>query len=149
LVSLGTTGEAEELLAWVHRVLETLPGPERLHPLYTLYGETLPPEAVIDQLPGYAGSRPVRAGNAANMPGQLGVFGPIVDLISQLAHTRERQGINDPAKALPDADWELVHAMVSAVQRRWREADHGIWEIRGNPRHHVYSKVMGWLTVDR
>ncbi|MFE5289510.1 trehalose-phosphatase [Nocardia sp. NPDC056611] len=149
LVSLGSTGEAEDLLAWVHRVLETLPGPERLHPLYTLYGETLPPEAVIDQLPGYAGSRPVRVGNAANMQVQLDVFGPIVDLISQLAHTRERQGINDPAKALPDADWELVHAMVSAVQRRWREADHGIWEIRGNPRHHVYSKVMGWLTVDR
>ncbi|MGW5108133.1 trehalose-phosphatase [Nocardia sp. NPDC004123] len=149
LVSLGSLGEAEDLLAWVHRVLETLPGPERLHPLYTLYGETLPPEAVIDQLPGYAGSRPVRVGNAANMQVQLDVFGPIVDLISQLAHARERKGINDPAKALPDADWELVHAMVSAVQRRWREADHGIWEIRGNPRHHVYSKVMGWLTVDR
>ncbi|MFE3001846.1 trehalose-phosphatase [Nocardia sp. NPDC059246] len=149
LVSLGSLSEAEDLLAWVHRVLETLPGPERLHPLYTLYGETLPPEAVIDQLPGYAGSRPVRVGNAANMQVQLDVFGPIVDLISQLAHARERKGINDPAKALPDADWELVHAMVSAVQRRWREADHGIWEIRGNPRHHVYSKVMGWLTVDR
>ncbi|GAB0105378.1 trehalose-phosphatase [Nocardia sp. JMUB6875] len=149
LVSLGSIGEAEDLLAWVHRVLETLPGPERLHPLYTLYGETLPPEAVIDQLPGYAGSRPVRVGNAANMQVQLDVFGPIVDLISQLAHARERKGINDPAKALPDMDWELVHAMVSAVQRRWREPDHGIWEIRGNPRHHVYSKVMGWLTVDR
>ncbi|WP_067531428.1 trehalose-phosphatase [Nocardia crassostreae] len=149
LVSLGSLGEAEDPLDWVHRVLETLPGPERLHPLYTLYGETLPPEAVIDQLPGYAGSRPVRVGNAANMQVQLDVFGPIVDLISQLAHAREKKGITDPKKALPDADWELVHAMVSAVQRRWREPDHGIWEIRGNPRHHVYSKVMGWLTVDR
>ncbi|MBF6134227.1 trehalose-phosphatase [Nocardia otitidiscaviarum] len=149
LVSLGSLHEAEELLAWTHRVLETLPGPERLHPLYTLYGETLPPEAVIDQLPGYAGSRPVRVGNAANMQVQLDVFGPIVDLISQLAHAREKKGITDPSQALPDADWELVVAMVSAVQRRWREPDHGIWEIRGNPRHHVYSKVMGWLTADR
>ncbi|MEV6274315.1 trehalose-phosphatase [Nocardia sp. NPDC051832] len=149
LVSLGSRTEAEDFLGWVHRVLETLPGPERLHPLYTIYGETLPPEAVIDQLPGYAGSRPVRVGNAANMQVQLDVFGPIVDLIASLAHARERQGITDPAKALPDADWELVHAMCSAVQRRWTEPDHGIWEIRGNPRHHVYSKVMGWLTVDR
>ncbi|MFI5780052.1 trehalose-phosphatase [Nocardia sp. NPDC051570] len=149
LVTLGSLGEAEDLLAWVHRVLETLAGPERLHPLYTLYGETLPPEAVIDSLPGYAGSRPVRVGNAANMQVQLDVFGPIVDLIAVLADARERKGITDPAKALPDQDWELVHAMVSAVQRRWREPDHGIWEIRGNPRHHVYSKVMGWLTVDR
>ncbi len=149
LVSLGSRTEAEDFLGWVHKVLETLPGPERLHPLYTIYGETLPPEAVIDQLPGYAGSRPVRVGNAANMQVQLDVFGPIVDLIAALAHARERQGITDPAKALPDADWELVHAMCSAVQRRWTEPDHGIWEIRGNPRHHVYSKVMGWLTVDR
>ncbi|WP_280509610.1 trehalose-phosphatase [Nocardia farcinica] len=149
LVTLGSLTEAEQFLGWVHRVLETLPGPERLHPLYTIYGETLPPEAVIDQLPGYAGSRPVRVGNAANMQVQLDVFGPIVDLISTLAHARERKGITEPAKALPDADWELVHAMVAAVQRRWTEPDHGIWEIRGNPRHHVYSKVMGWLTVDR
>ncbi len=149
LVSLGSLREADRYLAWVHRVLETLPGPERLHPLYTIYGETLPPEAVIDQLPGYAGSRPVRVGNAANMQVQLDVFGPIVDLIANLAHARERKGITDPKTALPDADWELVCAMVEAVQRRWQEPDHGIWEIRGNPRHHVYSKVMGWLTVDR
>jgi trehalose 6-phosphate phosphatase len=39
--------------------------------------------------------------------------------------------------------------MVKAVRRRWHEPDHGIWEIRDNPRHHVYSKVMCWLTVDR
>ncbi|MFR9752840.1 trehalose-phosphatase [Nocardia sp. 004] len=149
LVSLGSLDEAEGFLGWVHRVLETLPGPERLHPLYTLYGETLPPEASIDQLPGYAGSRPVRVGNAANMQVQLDVFGPIVDLISALAHARELRGITGSAEVLPDADWELVRAMVSAVQRRWQEPDHGIWEIRGNPRHHVYSKVMGWLTVDR
>ncbi len=149
LVSLGSLDEAEAFLVWVHRVLETLPGPERLHPLYTLYGETLPPEAVIDQLPGYAGSRPVRVGNAANMQVQLDVFGPIVDLIATLAHARERKGVTAPELVLPDADWELVCAMVSAVQRRWTEPDHGIWEIRGNPRHHVYSKVMGWLTVDR
>lgn len=149
LVTLGSLAEAEGFLSWVHRVLETLPGPERLHPLYTIYGETLPPEAVLDQLPGYAGSRPVRVGNAANMQVQLDVFGPIVDLIAALANARERQGTIDPKAALPDTDWELVVAMVAAVQRRWQEPDHGIWEIRGNPRHHVYSKVMGWLTVDR
>lgn len=74
-MSVGSTDEAENYLDWVHRVLETLPGPERLHPLYTLYGTSLPPEAVIDSLPGYAGSRPVRVGNAANQQVQLDVFG--------------------------------------------------------------------------
>ncbi len=149
LVSLGSTAEAEAYLGWVHDVLATVPGPERLHPLYTLWGQTLPPEAVIDVLPGYAGSRPVRVGNAANQQVQLDVFGPIVDLIHTLATTRTAAGVTDAAEALPDRDWELVRAMVDAVERRWAEPDHGIWEIRGNPRHHVYSKVMCWLTVDR
>jgi len=148
LVSLGSLAEAENYLEWVHGVLETLHGPERLHPLYTLYGTGLPPEAVIDSLPGYAGSRPVRVGNAANQQVQLDVFGPIVDLISNLALARQKKGITGP-DALTDRDWELVSAMVEAVERRWSEPDHGIWEIRDNPRHHVYSKVMGWLTVDR
>jgi pentatricopeptide repeat protein len=38
---------------------------------------------------------------------------------------------------------------VEAVERRWHEPDHGLWEARLPPRHHVYSKVMCWLTVDR
>jgi GH15 family glucan-1,4-alpha-glucosidase len=146
LVSLGSLSEAEGYLDWVHDVLETLPGPERLHPLYTLHGGGLPPEAVIDSLPGYAGSRPVRIGNAANQQVQLDVFGPIVELIHDLSHAREKQGVE---VALNDRDWELVCAMVEAVERRWFEPDHGIWEIRDNPRHHVYSKVMAWVAFDR
>ena len=148
LVSVGSLAEADAYLDWVHRVLDTVPGPERLHPLYTLTGGALPPEAVIDTLPGYAGSRPVRVGNAASQQVQLDVFGPIVDLIAALAHRREERGVPHD-QALTDRDWELVCAMVTAVECRWFEPDHGIWEIRDNPRHHVYSKVMGWLTVDR
>ncbi|MBS1696492.1 MAG: trehalose-phosphatase [Actinobacteria bacterium] len=146
LVSLGSITEAEGYLNWLHRVIETMHGPERLHPLYTLAGTVLGPEAVIDSLPGYAGSRPVRVGNAANAQVQLDVFGPVVQLISDLSHQRLAAGIADP---LTDADWNLVSEMVFAVASRWVEPDHGIWEIRGAPRHHVYSKVMCWLTVDR
>jgi trehalose 6-phosphate phosphatase len=50
---------------------------------------------------------------------------------------------------LSNQHWRLVEAMVSAVESRWHEPDHGIWEIRRAPRHHVHSKVMCWLTVDR
>ena len=42
-----------------------------------------------------------------------------------------------------------MNAMVEAVERRWHEPDHGIWEARRRPRHYVYSKVMCWMTVDR
>ncbi|MFB9906022.1 trehalose-phosphatase [Allokutzneria oryzae] len=140
LVSLGSTAEAESYLKWLHGVLATLPGPERLHPLYTLHGTHLGPEAVIDTLPGYAGSRPVRVGNLANQQVQLDVFGPVVDLVAQLAEVRG---------ALTDDDWRMVEAMAEAVTRRWDEADHGIWEERHAPRHRVYSRVMGWVTLDR
>jgi GH15 family glucan-1,4-alpha-glucosidase len=114
--------------------------PERLHPLYTVDGQTLGPEAVIDTLPGYAGSRPVRVGNAANKQLQLDVFGPIADLVDAVA---QRRGV------VSDFDRAVLEAMVDAVARRWFEPDHGIWEQRQPPRHHVYSKVMCWQTVDR
>jgi trehalose-phosphatase len=140
LVALGSLAEAEGLLSWLHRVVENTGGhPEHLHPLYTVDGLELGPEAVIDSLPGYSGSRPVRVGNAANRQVQLDVFGPVTSLIHAVAEQR----------GLTEADVNLIEAMVAAVERRWHEPDHGIWEARIKPRHHVYSKVMCWLTVDR
>jgi trehalose 6-phosphate phosphatase len=140
LVSVGSTAEAEGYLRWLNGVIGTLPGPEYLHPLYTLAGTALGPEAVIDTLPGYAGSRPVRVGNLANQQVQLDVFGPVVDLVDGLSALRGK---------LTDDDWRMVEAMAHAVAARWREPDHGIWEERHTPRHHVYSKVQCWVTMDR
>jgi len=80
--------------------LKTMSGPERLHLLYTIRGTTLGPEAVIDTLPGYAGSRPVRISNAANQQVQLDVFGPVVELVMDLAQRRgelTRSGLADGA----------------------------------------------------
>jgi len=140
LVSLGSAAEAAAYLGWVHRVLSSVQSPERLHPVYALDGGSSGSEAVIDTLPGYAGSRPVRVGNLADQQVQLDVFGPIVELIEALATHRGH---------LEEADWNLVVAMCEGVARRWREPDHGIWEERMAPRHHVYSKVMCWVAVDR
>jgi trehalose-phosphatase len=141
LVDLGSLSEAEGFLRWIEGCIDRTGGhPERLHPLYTVEGLELGPEAVIETLPGYAGSRPVRVGNAANRQIQLDVFGPIADLLA--AVTKARGSISD-------AEWRVLEAMVQAVERRWHEPDHGIWEARLPPRHHVYSKVMCWLTVAR
>jgi trehalose-phosphatase len=140
LAHLGSTEEAEGYLRWLHGVLATLAGPERLHPLYTLAGSVIGAEAVIESLPGYAGSRPVRVGNLANHQVQLDVFGPVVELVKTLAEARGE---------LRDEDWQMVRAMAEAVTRRWSEPDHGIWEERHVPRHRVYSRVMCWVTIDR
>ncbi|GLI03464.1 trehalose-phosphatase [Phytohabitans aurantiacus] len=141
LVDLGSLDEAERFLRWVDGCVERTGGhPERLHPLYTVEGYELGAEAVIDTLPGWAGSRPVRVGNLANHQLQLDVFGPVADLLAAVADAR--------GSVRPD-EWRVLEAMVQAVERRWHEPDHGLWEARLPPRHHVYSKVMCWMTVDR
>ena len=115
-------------------------GAERLRPLYSVLGGDAGTEGVIDAVPGYAGSRPVRVGNAAAQQVQLDVFGPIVELAYAVAVADGN---------LSESNHLLVEQIVDAVARRWDEPDHGIWEVRRPPRHHVHSRVMCWLAVDR
>jgi len=140
LLELGSMSEVDAYLAWLHRVLSAASNVAHLHPLYMLSGAILPPEAVLDLFPGYAGSRPVRIGNAAQGQAQLDVLGPVCDLVAARSRIR--------GSALDYEMW-LVKACVEVVAERWREPDHGIWEIRDVPRHHVHSKMMGWIAVDR
>lgn len=140
LLALGSSQEACHLLDWILDRVEHLPGPEQLRPVYPLVGDEALPEAVLPELAGYAGSRPVRIGNAAEHQVQLDVFGPVVDLAWRLCEAQV---------TLTDQHWEVVKAVVGAVASRWHEPDHGIWEERRPPRHHVHSKVMCWMAVDR
>jgi trehalose-phosphatase len=140
LVRLGSFDEAMAYLDWVLNIVEERDEPERLAPLYNVTGRHLPPEADLAELAGYAGSRPVRIGNAADRQVQLDVFGPIVELVWTLL---------DAGAPLSSQHLKLVEQMVAAVEQRWDEPDHGIWEIRKPPRHHVHSKTMCWVTADR
>jgi trehalose 6-phosphate phosphatase len=140
LVALGSTDEAVDLLGWVSDRVRHLAGPEQLRPVYPLVGDEYFPEAVIPTLHGHRGSRPVRIGNAAEHQVQLDVFGPIVDLVDRVTAA----GVE-----LRDDWWWLVQQMADAVASRWHEPDHGIWEERRPQRHHVHSKVMCWMTLDR
>ena len=140
LVKLGSFSEAMAFLDWMLAVVDRAAAPERLMPLYTVTGHEVGAEAEIAELAGYAGSRPVRVGNAARGQVQLDVFGPIAELVWQLLLAEA---------PVSSEHWRLVEAMVGAVEARWHEPDHGIWEIRKPRRHHVHSKVMCWLAVDR
>src|SRR5699024_4682098 len=140
LLALGSTGEAEGFMSWLSGILSRTVSPEQLHPLYAVDGSALTTEAVLDHLPGYAGSRPVRVGNAAEHQVQLDVFGPVAELLRDIVIVRDE---------IADDEWELLVAMGSAVEARWDEEDHGIWEARRPPKHNVYTKVMCWVTLDR
>ena len=140
LVKLGSFTEAMGFLDWMLGVIDRAAAPERLMPLYTVSGSSVGAEAEITELAGYGGSRPVRVGNSARGQVQLDVFGPIAELVWQLLLAEA---------PLSSEHWRLVDATVRAVEARWHEPDHGIWEIRKPRRHHVHSKVMCWLSVDR
>jgi trehalose-phosphatase len=139
LVRLGAPGPAMKLLDWILGILEDAEPNSLIRPVYSVTGAHLGPEGVIAELAGYRGSRPVRIGNMAAHQVQLDVLGPIAELISLLAQH---------GAALTPEHWRMTESMVNAVSARWREADHGIWEIRDHRKHHVHSKVMCWQTVN-
>lgn len=139
LVRLGSYREAEGYLRWLSDLVAD-GSPEDLRPLYGVEGETNLVEAELVHLLGYGASPPVRVGNSAVDQLQVDVFGTIVDLV----HTYVRSG-----GPLEERLWQLVCRMVWAVSKRWHEPDAGIWEHRHLSRHHVHSKVMCWVALDR
>lgn len=140
LLRLGSKDEAIALADWFVGLIARMEEPGSLRPLYTVTGEDLPPEGQINELCGYDQSRPVRLSNAAAQQTQLDVFGPIADMLATMAE----RGVPVCAD-----HWRLVDSMVEAVGTRWREPDHGIWEIRSARCNHVHSRLMCWRTVSR
>jgi GH15 family glucan-1,4-alpha-glucosidase len=141
LVALLNAGFEEEAFAWRAWLLRAVAGnPERIQILYGLRGERNVAEFEAPWLRGYANSRPVRIGNAAANQLQLDVYGEVVDVMYQ----SHRAGLP------PDADeWSLSTAVVEAVEKHWAEPDCSLWEMRGERRHFVHSKVLAWVAFDR
>ena len=48
-----------------------------------------------------------------------------------------------------EAAWDVQRALLSHLEECWADPDEGLWEIRGQPRHFTYSKVMCWVAFDR
>ena len=44
---------------------------------------------------------------------------------------------------------EFLAAAADTACARWQEKDQGIWEIRGEPRDFLYSKLMCWVALER
>jgi GH15 family glucan-1,4-alpha-glucosidase len=82
----------------------------------------------------------VRVGNGAWDQVQLDVYG---ELLNALYVYREQLGELHPEIQ------GFVAELADTAARRWREKDSGIWEMRGEPRHHLSSKVLCWVALDR
>jgi GH15 family glucan-1,4-alpha-glucosidase len=138
LAALGYSGEARDFCEFLRRCcVKTLPG---LQILYGITDETELPERTLDHLEGYNGARPARVGNAAYVQQQVDIYGELADW-ALVYHN-----LGAP---LDDALEQMIRQMADYVVRHWQEPDQGIWEMRGEPRHHVHGKVMAWVALDR
>jgi GH15 family glucan-1,4-alpha-glucosidase len=138
MLQVGAVGEAERWRQWLLRAVAGDPADIQI--MYGIGGERRLDERVVEWLPGFEGSAPVRVGNAASEQLQLDVYGEVIDALYQ---TR-RHG------APPDDDiWSLVLMLLEWLEEGWRREDAGIWEVRGPNRHFTHSKVMAWVAFDR
>ena len=141
LWALSIGGYSEEARAWRNWLLRAAAGnPEQLQVLYGVTGESHLIEQTLEWLPGYAGSAPVRIGNAAVDQFQLDVFGEVIDAF----HLGRGVGIESDQTA-----WALEKHLVEFVIQHWQDPDEGIWEMRGPRRQFTHSKVLAWVAVDR
>jgi len=140
LLALLEAGYRDEASAWREWLVRALAGdPSKLQIMYGIGGERRLTESTLD-LPGYAGSRPVRIGNAASEQFQLDVYGELMDGL--------HQGREHELTADEDA-WAAQCALMDVLEGCWQQPDKGIWEMRGRPQHYVHSKVMAWVAADR
>jgi GH15 family glucan-1,4-alpha-glucosidase len=141
LTALVRAGYTEEARLWRTWLLRTVAGdPEDLQIMYAVDGARRLPEATLEHLPGYARSAPVRIGNAAVAQRQSDVLG---EVMIALEHTRHAFGASD------ENSWSLQRTLVNELARTWQRRDHGLWEIRGEPRDFTHSRVMVWAAFDR
>jgi GH15 family glucan-1,4-alpha-glucosidase len=137
-LGVGKHHEARHFLAWLLHA-SRLDRP-RLPVLLTLHGRHPPAERELDGWPGYAHSHPVRVGNGAADQHQLDGYGWVLDAAWLLTRAGQR---------LDAETWRAMGGFADQVAKRWRQPDAGIWELRGDGTHHVHSKLMAWLALDR
>jgi len=137
-LGVGKQDEARRFLAWLLHA-SRLDRP-RLPVLLTLHGRHPSPERVLERWPGYHQSQPVRVGNGAADQHQLDGYGWVLDAAWQLTVTGHH---------LYSETWRALRGFADETAGRWRNPDAGIWEVRNDEAHHVHSKLMAWLALDR
>jgi GH15 family glucan-1,4-alpha-glucosidase len=141
LLALMGGGYFEEASAWRDWLVRAVAGsPSQMQIMYGIAGERRLWEWEVPWLRGYEDSKPVRIGNAAHAQLQLDVYGELMDALYQA-----RKG------GLPryEPAWTVELALLDHLACIWRQPDNGIWEMRIEPRHFTYSKMMAWLAFDR
>ena len=140
LMRLGYHNEAKDFYRWLgDRALHSSKCGE-MQVMYALDGGEISPETSLEHLGGYGGAAPVRIGNDAVTQLQLDIYGELMDSI----YLSNKYG-----EAISHDRWLGVCRVIDYVCLHWNEADAGIWEVRGPPSHHLHSRLMCWVAIDR
>jgi alpha,alpha-trehalase len=132
--------EAEDFVSFMTSSAGGRAGRGSLQIMYGIGGEHDLTERELPHLRGWRDSRPARVGNNAWEQTQLDVYG---ELLNSLWLYREQLGELHPEIQA------FVTDLADTAARRWKETDQGMWEMRGEPRHHLSSKVLCWTALDR
>jgi GH15 family glucan-1,4-alpha-glucosidase len=140
LYQTGHEEEASGFRRWLRNRVVRTPNVPALRVLYPLHDDDHTEEIELDHLEGYRGSRPVRIGNGAADQLQLDIFGEALEAVYETTRYGEE---------IRPEHWPYYAAIADYVCSAWEQPDYGIWEVRTEPRHFVYSKLMCWVALDR
>lgn len=116
---------------------------EKIQIMYGINKQKKLTEIELSHLSGYKGSSPVRVGNAAYVQKQNDIYGVLMDVLLQ--HFK----LIDTSLEIGEYLWTITRGIVRTVEGNWKDPDKGIWEIRGEEKHFVFSKVLCWVAIDR
>ncbi|MHB8566265.1 MAG: glycoside hydrolase family 15 protein [Nitrososphaerales archaeon] len=137
--SLGYVEEALTYLDWILSMFYL--SACNLQVLVGIAGDRNISEFTLDHLEGYRGSAPVRVGNAAWGQFQLDVYGILLDAL----YFGHKHG----GKIYRKVYNYMIKQIMNSLIEDWRKPDCGIWEVRGDMKQFVYSKVWCWVAADR
>ncbi len=133
--------EAADFVRWILETAGTsLQQGHGLQIMYGVGGEHDLSERELPHLAGWRGSRPVRVGNGAWNQTQTDIFGELLDAVVRL---------KDQLGPVAESTCAFLADVADAAAASWGRPDSGIWEGRGEPRDHLYSKLMCWVALDR
>jgi GH15 family glucan-1,4-alpha-glucosidase len=138
MLSHGYSDAVDHWKGWLLRSIAGDPADVQI--MYGPAGERDLAERDLTSLPGYQGAAPVRIGNDASTQFQADVVGEVMVAL----HAAREAGIVETKLS-----WALQRALIGYLEDHWKDADHGIWEIRGDPQHFTHSRVMVWAAFDR
>ncbi len=140
LLRLGFETEARRFMTWLEARCDELDDGVGLQVMYTIDGKPAPQEQTLQHLSGYRNSHPVRIGNNAHNQLQLDIYGELMDAVYLS---------NKYDEIISYDQWTAMRKILGWLCNNWQQPDQGIWEIRGERKEYVHSRMMVWVALDR